>query len=106
MTMKNQNSIASNPVVGMGATIQHWSDRTPATVITVSPSSKKIVLQEDKATRTDQNGMSEVQEYSYQTDSDGTLYTATLRDDGTYRIKGSKQLVSLGNRRKYHDYSF
>lgn len=106
MTMKNQNSIASNPVVGMGATIQHWSDRTPATVIKVSPSGKKIVLQEDISIRLDANGMSEIQEYSYKTDANGTLHTATLRDDGTYRIKGSKQLVSLGNRRKYHDYSF
>lgn len=104
--MKSQNSTVTKPEVGMGATIQHWSDRSPATVIKVSPTGKKIVLQEDKAIRSDKNGMSENQTYFYQTDANGTLYTATLRDDGTYRLKGSKQLVSLGIRRKYHDYSF
>jgi hypothetical protein len=104
--MKNPNSNASKATVGDGATIQHWSDSTAATVVQVSASGKRIVLQEDKATRLDKNGMSESQEYSYEPDTNGTLHFATLRQDGRYRITGSKRLVSLGIRRKYHDYSF
>lgn len=94
------------PNIGMGATIYHWSDRTPVTVIRISPSLKQIVLQEDKAIRTDNNGMSEWQSYNYECDPNGELYFATLRKDGKYRITGSTRLVGLGERHKYHSYSF
>jgi hypothetical protein len=94
------------PEVGMGATIQHWSDRTPATIIQVAPNLKQIVLQEDKSVRTDNNGMSEYQEYTFSTDTEGRIFTATLRKDGRYRLTGSKELVSIGTRSKFYDFSF
>jgi len=94
------------PEVGMGATLIYWSDREPATIIQVSHNHKKIVLQKDKAIRTDNNGMSDSQTYDFEADPNGAIFTASLRKDGRYRITGSKQLVIVGSRRKYYDYHF
>lgn len=96
----------NQPEIGMGATICHWSDQTPGTVIQITHKGKRIVIQEDKAIRTDNNGMSDSQSYDYEPDANGTTYIATLRKDGNYRLATRKTLVSLGVRRKYHDYSF
>lgn len=100
--------ITSNviPEVGMGVTIQYGSDSEPATIIQVSQSGKRIVLQKDSYTRTDNNGMSESQTYDYQPDPQGTIHIATLRKDGRYRLIRSKVTVSVGNRRRYYDFSF
>lgn len=95
-----------NPTIGLGATICYYTDRDPATVIEVSATGKRIVIQEDKATRIDNNGMSECQQYRYDPDPNGKIHTATLRKDGTYRLTGSKVLISLGKRNRYFDYSF
>lgn len=105
MIMKNQNLI-SKPRLGMGVTINHYSDRTPATIISITHNGKRIVLQEDESIRIDNNGMSESQHYSYELDPNGALHFATLRKDGSFRLTGSKTFISLGIRQKYHDYSF
>lgn len=94
------------PEVGMGATLVYWTDRAPATVVEVSKTGHKIVVQEDTATRTDSNGMSDAQSYSYERNESGRLHEATRRKDGSYRLKGGTTRVLLGNRSKYHDYSF
>lgn len=94
------------PLVGMGVTIQHWSDRGVGTIIQISHSDKRLVIQEDKTIRTDKNGMSEFQSYSYQRDPNGQIHIATLRKDGRYRISKTKRLVSLDVRNAYHDFSF
>lgn len=94
------------PEVGMAATIQIGSDSYPATVIQVTRNGKRVVVQEDLSTRIDNNGMSDSQQYQYQIDLTGTIYIATLRKDGTYRVTGGKLPIHLGSRRKYHDYSF
>jgi hypothetical protein len=93
-------------MIGMGATIQVGSDSYPATVIQVTNNGKRVVVQEDLATRVDDNGMSESQEYTYQPNPQGTIYIATLRKDGRWRVTGGKTPVSLGFRRKYYDFSF
>ena len=93
-------------VIGMGATISCGSDSYPATLIQITQNGKRIVLQEDKATRTDKNGMSECQTYDYTEDSNGRIFIATLRKDGRYRITGTTQAVFVGKRRCYYDYSF
>lgn len=103
--MKNQNS-GPNLVLGMGATIYSYSDRTPATVIRITHNGKRIILQEDYSIRVDKNGISENQEYQYQTNTSGVLIYATLRKDGRFRVTATNQLVSLGPRQKYYDYSF
>lgn len=96
------------PVVGMGATIQYWSDSHPGTVIAVSPSGAKVTVQEDKATRTDTNGMSDMQSYTYEPDPNGKIHVfhrrTAGREAGHYANRGSR--LSLGKRHKHHDYSF
>lgn len=92
------------PLIGMGATIQIGSDRIAGTIIQATP--KRIVIQEDKKTRIDNNGMSEMQEYKYDRDPNGSFYVATLRKDGRYRVSFSKMLVSLNVRYAYYDFSF
>ena len=101
-----RNTIKDHPTVGMGACIITGSDRSPATVIQVTKSGNRIVLQEDKAIRVDDNGVSESQIYDFEIDEQGTTHIATLRKDGRYRISGGRQLVSLGKREKYYDFSF
>lgn len=95
-----------NPIVGMGATIQYHSDREPATIIEVSPSGKRIVIQVDSVVRTDSNGMSECQTYEYYRNPEGTVHIATLRKDGHWRLTGGKTLVCVGERSRYYDFSF
>lgn len=94
------------PVIGLGCTIHLYTDKTPATIIEVSFNGKKIVIQEDTFTRTDSNGFSECQEYAYAPNSGGAIYTATLRKNGQWQVAKSKSVVSIGERRRYYDYSF
>lgn len=104
--MKKSATIFEPPTVGMGATINYLSDQSPATVIQVTHDGKRIVIQEDEAIRTDNNGMSESQQYDYKPDPNGTIHIVTMRRDGRFRISGGRQSVTLGVRRKYYDYSF
>lgn len=104
--MRKKLITSDMPTIGMGATIRIGSDSYPATIIQVTRNGRRIVLQEDNATRTDNNGLSELQEYTYETNSNGTTHIATLRKDGRYRLTGGQIPVSLGNRRKYLDPSF
>ncbi len=104
--MKKKSTTSDHAMIGMGATIQIGSDSYPATVIQVTNNGKRIVVQEDTATRVDTNGMSESQQYTYEPNPQGTIHIATLRKDGRWRLTGSKTPISLGFRRKYYDYSF
>jgi len=94
----------AKPTVGMGATKIMFSDRHPYTVIEVM-SEKRIKVQEDSATRTDKNGFSESQEYTYEPNPNGTVYTLSLRKDGRWRVVGDTQVFSVGTRREYYDYT-
>tara|TARA_R110000824_G_scaffold164633_4_gene340950 strand:+ start:152 stop:499 length:348 start_codon:yes stop_codon:yes gene_type:complete len=100
-----QDTKSNEPVVGMGATILRWTDRTACTVArVVTP--KTIEVTPDKATRTDDHGRSDAQSYEYETDPDAGAYRVTLRKDGRWKISGTQTVVLLGVRRHYHDYSF
>ena len=94
------------PEIGMGATIVIGTDCIPATIIYISLNKKKILLQEDKYSRLDSNGMDENQSYSYESDPDGTKYFAYLRKNNLYYLSRAKQKIILNYRRRYHDYSF
>lgn len=101
------------PEVGMGATILYWSDRSAATIMKVSEDKKHVWISQDIATRTDKNGMSDDQSYTYETvnaDKPETWIEYTLRKDGKYHAKGDRMRGSLslliGSRREYYDYSF
>lgn len=97
-----------DPMIGMGATINFYSDSKAATIIQITHNGRRIVLRQDKATRVDHNGISESQKYNYEEDLDGAIYIATLRKDGRYRLVGatSGSTITLGIRREYFDYSF
>lgn len=100
--MAHQNII---PVVGMGVTEYCGSDCNPYTVVAVT-NSRTITIQEDKATRTDTNGMSEVQEYTYGANKHGWTLVITLRADGRWYERGKKGFhYYVGDRRKYFNYS-
>lgn len=102
----NSNVTSDNLQYGMGVTIQYYSDREPATIIQITHNGKRIVIQKDKSIRIDNNGMSESQSYNFEVDSNGATFIATKRKDGTYRLVGNKTIVRIGNRSKYHDFSF
>lgn len=90
----------------MGATINTWSDRKACTIIQVLHNARRLVLQEDTATRTDLHGMSESQYYQYQANHNGTIHIGTLRRDGRYRIRGTQRPITLDVRNEYYDFSF
>lgn len=106
------NQLASNspnpvPEVGMGATALYWSDRRAGTVVAVK--GKRLVWKEDKATRTDSNGMSDCQSYSYAPDPEAQEEVFTLRKNGKWVREGDSMngtCLGLGYRRTYYDYSF
>lgn len=91
------------PVVGGGATICLWSDRHAATIVKVTPS--QVHVQQDKATRTDKNGMSECQEYAYEADTSAPVRIFRKTKRG-YREAGGGSYLSIGVRREYYDFSF
>jgi len=104
--MADEARDAGKPVVGMGATLVRWTDRQAATVVEVSPSGHRIVVQHDTATRTDNHGMSDQQSYEFTPDPNGAREVYTRRKDGSYRRTGGTGRCLLGVRSHYHDYSF
>jgi len=53
------------PIVGEGATILHWTDRSAYEVIEVSKDYKDVVIQRYAPKRLDDYGMSDCQSYEY-----------------------------------------
>lgn len=98
------------PEVGMGATVLHWTDRSAATVVSVSASGKSIVVQMDNARRTDSNGMSESQTWEHTPNPNAHRLEYTHRKNGAWVRKGepmkSGGRLALGYRDTYHDFSF
>ena len=94
------------PTVGMGATIQWWSDRTACTVIRVSKTGSRITIQADKWERIDNNGMSDVQQYVFTPDPDGQTFTVTRTKRNRYQLAGGAAQVYFGYRSKYYDFTF
>lgn len=97
------------PEVGMGATRTFWTDRRAGTITWVAPNGKSLRWTGDKTTRTDSNGMSDAQSYSYERGSgEGTLFT--LRKNGAWVAKGAPMRGSgsliIGIRDEHYDYSF
>jgi len=110
------------PKVGDGATLLHWSDREAATVTKVEPQKKGgwvIWVQEDDAKRTDSRGMCESQDYEYTPNPKGRVHFYRFEPNGkgwqevtpgkrlnSWKLTGSGQGIRVGEREKYHDYSF
>lgn len=112
---------AIKPELGMGATLLAYSDRHAATVIKIvgtgfdGPS--VIWVQLDTCTRTDGNGMSECQDYSYSPNPNGRIEyfkrdqknrwrQAYISKRGRYCFTNGGNGLRLDSRDAYHDYSF
>jgi hypothetical protein len=100
-----ESSKQPEPEVGMGATILMFSDRHPATIVKVL-TPRKILVQEDNAKRTDKNGMSESQDYTYTPNPKAPVRTFTRRKDGGWQESKSSPTLLIGTRDKYHDFSY
>ncbi len=102
MTDRDQPRVPA-PTVDMPCTVCWQNDRKAATVIAVSPTGSKVTVREDKATRTDKNGMSDSQQYTYERDPAGARHVFHRRSNGSYQTRGKR--LSLGERSSYHDFS-
>ncbi len=98
-----------DPEIGMGATVLHFSDREAHTVVKIN-SAKSIVIQADKWERTDNNGMSEEQDYEFSRNPEGSTRVVIKRKNGWWIPKGypmnDSPRVLLGKRERYHDFTF
>jgi hypothetical protein len=109
---------APEPTPGTGATVLHWTDREAATVQSFDPKLDVVVVTLDRAARTDSNGMSEEQTYSFERDPDGQVYVFKRDRQGMWRearlngkgrvtfIPGGGSGLLVGARRHYYDFSF
>jgi len=91
--------------IGMGCTEILWSDREPYTVIEIL-AKNKIMVQADKAIRTDKNGASECQEYDFERNPNGTTYILTNSKKHGWHIAGTERVFVMDYREKYYDFSF
>jgi len=107
------------PVVGMGATMLHWTDRTPGTIFRVFAVGKStfVEVREDNKTRTDENGMSDAQSYSFKTNVNGHARTFKRKANGqwvqVYKSNDTGRWLQsdgcglrIGERSAYYDFSF
>lgn len=108
MNRVQENVASKPPQVGMGATILMFSDRYAATVTEVN--GKRVIVQQDTATRTDNNGMSDSQSYEYVPNPLGQYWVFTMRKNGRYVVEGADMrngvILVIGHRDHYHDFGF
>lgn len=109
---------APAPEVGMGATELMWTDRKAYTILSVEKNTRGVVvsakMQADRSRRTDDNGMSDCQSYSYEADAAGKVVTIKRTRDGrwrvadprTGRVNSASAIVRVGVRDAYYDFSF
>jgi len=94
------------PEVGMGVTLLSWTDRSPATIVAVAKNGNSFICQEDSWVRTDKNGMSDCQEYTYSPNPDGMTYRVRKNKAGLWVRVVTTLNVVLGSRERYYDFSF
>jgi hypothetical protein len=93
------------PQIGEGATELCYSDRHAYTIVEVAKSGRSFRARMDKATRTDNNGMSESQGYTFEFDPDGEEVNVRWTGRGWKRVRHSSYF-KIGIREKYHDFNF
>lgn len=91
-------------MIGYGATVCYWTDRRAATIINMTRCT--ITVQLDEATRIDQNGISENQQYSYKADPKGQVMIFRKNKYGRYIGARGGAVLRVGERDEYYDYSF
>lgn len=101
--------------VGDGCTIEYYSDEQACTIIEIDPKGRYLKVQEDKAIRIDNNGMSDCQSHVFERNPKGAIHTfyKTRRKDFTFFTDTGRSTyndygcyLTLKNRRQYFDYSF
>lgn len=105
-----ESGTPAEPEVGMGATLMLYSDRHAYTVRRVEKSKSgktvTIYVSRDKATRTDDHGMSESQTYEYETVEDAPQAKFVSRSGKPFRQYASGPILAVGGRDEYYDFSF
>lgn len=99
----------TKPTVGQKCAYRIWTDVEPCTVVEVSKSGKKVVVQMDKAAKNKAEWPA--QDWEIERDENGSLATFTLRKNGVWKRKGVKMreagaTLSFNGWRKYSDPSF
>ena len=112
--MSRQTKGQPNPEVGMGVTLLGWTDRYAATIIEVE--GNVITVQEDQSKRTDGNGVSEDQTYSYEPNPNGMTHHYRFRNDAWEAVQRNERTgrwnrrdgygLMLGVRQHYYDFSY
>ena len=102
------------PKVGEGATVLGWTDRKAYEVISVSKDGKEVVLQRYSPRRADDRGMTDAQEYIYDTLIEsyltlrfryGRWYAKYGGDDGEKPVYDRIHVI-FGEKMEYYDFSF
>ena len=117
--MSRQVLNAPVPTIGMGATKLSWTDRYPATICSVEIKNGVTIVgvQEDNYHRTDNNGISESQEYEFTPNPDARIEYFRTGKNGTWEPiyknaetgrwkKGGCGGLKIGERDRYYDFSF
>lgn len=84
------------PEVGMGATVSLWGDKLPCTITSVSRNKFRIILKKNKVVRY-QGGC------FFEEDPDGKEFVVTRRQDGTYRVANTNDMVEIGVRKEHKE---
>lgn len=99
------NNIAPTfPEVNMGCTQLSFTDRNPATIVSVSKTGKSFEFTYDDYRRIDKNGFSEDQKWEYTPRPNAPRHKARLCKDGRYKCHG--MTIRVGIREKYDDPHF
>lgn len=107
------SSASREPVIGEGATVLHWSDRSPATVTGWYADKQIVELREDRAFCTD----FDLQTYEFERSEFGATYFFRREKNGSWCqvflnrttgrwIKSKGMGLIIGRREKYRDPSF
>lgn len=108
------SSNSTRPEVGKGATILRWTDRQAYEVVNVSKDGKEVVLQRYSPRRADDRGMTDAQEYIYDTLIEsyltlrfryGRWYAKYGGDDGEKPVYDRIHVI-FGEKMEYYDFSF
>ena len=94
---------APEPTVGMGVTMLSWTDRDAGTIVEVNMKKRYIAVTEDSKKRIDNNGISESQEYEYNSVMDGHRYYYRKDKKGQWRNWASRVLLRFFILRRQHE---
>ena len=97
------------PELNMECSYGVGSDRYPCTIVTMNKTRKTVTTRDASYKRTDSNGQSESQSYTYEANPNGRLQDWTLRKNGRYVRRGEPlyaQALSLEGYRAYQDPCF